>query len=841
MNAYDSQAIAKGIGTGIGGVIGGPIGASIGNAVGTFAGDLLFKPQTTITRNDSFSSSVDSNLGYRDDAFGKQYQIGYKMNTEKPTTFSNVLGTASDIAPTVMSAVGITKGIGTDKIKNIFKSKPSMSDINADPLINQIGAPLKTGLNMFNENKGIGQISKELSSPIINPTEVAQPLLSGTPFSDALNTNLQSALTKTNSAINIVSSIAEPIINKEQPITPITPKNNTELFPNKTIDTTVRNENVENIKFPQGSSSSIYDSPEIQSNPNFAINSKWGSESFLEKAKSMTGNKFIPSSKVPPEIAFKNQFGIGSLEQVQDNVLKDINYIPKSDIGLSSPIEKPIDNLKSINVNSLPEKSMLPNSLESKAISPLNIPEEKQVVIKKPTTTTQKPTTQVPNKPTYIPTGMSYPNVFTAQNLPNDILEARSTIKAKPRKGYNIYLSKTDGKAYKINMMNGDIEVNTDFLRGKGKGDYVNWQNPDDYLNPLQATTPAGKWSIKNIDTKLEKGYVKPQLAYANNYMRDGFGGYEYTGTQLMHNTYGNEPLRLAAYKGTPDDKCTTYGCPNVPTSSMNSFLKGIQATRDSIIVTREPNPADRKIGYGPGVEDSDVRKNLKPDVNKGFEAFKSYVSNPQFNSKLKQLGYSDKDISFIQNEMKSTKFKYNMDPSSSGSFQEYSKDILNVKKNAYLANKTVENYAKTTKTKNSVKAINESGNITISKNTVPTVMGNNVNFKSTAVHELGHKLDALTGQLDKIDFTPYISAPYRNEYSSQKNELAALVRQFRFAVNPNDPNKPLSEKDLPTIHKFIKTSNIKDKVKGIKDLKGFIKYSNILASNNQNKENTYA
>ncbi len=116
MNAYDEKAIVKGIGTGLGALIGGPIGASIGGFAGDMVGK-LFTPETKTVRNNSFTNSVNPMLGYRTDNFGKGYQLGYKTVTEKPTTFSNILNTASDVAPMAMGALGI-KGVG---FGNMFK------------------------------------------------------------------------------------------------------------------------------------------------------------------------------------------------------------------------------------------------------------------------------------------------------------------------------------------------------------------------------------------------------------------------------------------------------------------------------------------------------------------------------------------------------------------------------------------------------------------------------------------------------------------------------------------------------------------------------------------------
>ena len=138
MNAYDEQAWSKGIGTGLGAGVGsmlGPagtvLGAKVGNAIGTFAGSLMFKPATSLIKNDSFDTTVDPSYGYRKDAFGKGWSPGMKAVTEKPTTFSGIANTVSDFAPTLLGGMKDLNLLGNNPIKSTVPNIPSINNIGS--------------------------------------------------------------------------------------------------------------------------------------------------------------------------------------------------------------------------------------------------------------------------------------------------------------------------------------------------------------------------------------------------------------------------------------------------------------------------------------------------------------------------------------------------------------------------------------------------------------------------------------------------------------------------------------------------------------------------------------
>ena len=153
MNTYDKRTGIKAIGTGIGAAVYGPIGASIGNIVGTLAGSLLFKPKTFQTKEVNFDTNIDPSLAFREDDFGKGYNIGYRMDQEKPTGFSNVLSTATDLAPQAMSATGITTGLD-------FKGMSGGKDSFVDPL----NKPLNISTDIDKSLKSLFQEGKSGSS-----------------------------------------------------------------------------------------------------------------------------------------------------------------------------------------------------------------------------------------------------------------------------------------------------------------------------------------------------------------------------------------------------------------------------------------------------------------------------------------------------------------------------------------------------------------------------------------------------------------------------------------------------------------------------------------------------
>lgn len=202
MNAYDERAIAKGIGTGLGMAVGGPIGATVGNALGTFAGNLLFKPKTSYVRNDTFSSSVDPSLAYRNTEFGKGYVNGFSAMKEKETDFSTILSTASDMAPMVAGGLGMKDGF---KLGGLFSKTPSAAtDVVANTTeqissvvelpevvvnANKVSTIEKLGNYVSKANDIISPLEKSYNRYMKEETEGRDPITNNTPVD--INTNAQ--------------------------------------------------------------------------------------------------------------------------------------------------------------------------------------------------------------------------------------------------------------------------------------------------------------------------------------------------------------------------------------------------------------------------------------------------------------------------------------------------------------------------------------------------------------------------------------------------------------------------------------------------------------------------
>ena len=420
-------------------------------------------------------------------------------------------------------------------------------------------------------------------------------------------------------------------------------------------------------------------------------------------------------------------------------------------------------------------------------------------------------------------------NINTETSLPDDVAPFKSSYESLRKNETAAILSKKTDMLYNVNNK-GEILASTPALRGRAKGDYLNSANPDiEYYDNEDGgrTTPSGVFDVTGISPK-HNGYSRDFIDFSDGYKRDKFGGFEYTGSQSIHTTYNNESKRLSAYNNKPGKRCFSWGCINIPEKAYD-IIDWDEVKK--VVVTPEPNEVDRKINFNNGTvfNESTINSEMNRAIDIGIKTSFNYASNPEFKKRLLKLGKTEQEANFIIKDLLQTKFEKKELTGVNGTFPKRTDAVrreMFKKYNGQPYNKSLESFFNA--------PIYMDNKVSKSEQTYKR------NQKLSTVHEFTHKIDDATQQLKDVDFTKFLYS--KGGYRQDKEELAAAVREIRVAINPSNPFKKLTKNDIPKVKELMKTGNYKSKLKGIKDLGGFLEYSNILAyEKNNKKEFNYA
>lgn len=790
MNSYDARAGLKLGFTAAGTAIGGPIGGAIGSAVGTLSGALI-PTKTFIKEKTSFNENVDQNMSYSRADYGKGFLNYTSQEREKATSFSKIADTAADAIPMVAGAAGF-KGLSKFKFPSLGGKTDALTE--ADKVIstgNEVTAEIGTAVKNNTMKKVFDYGTKSIGT--INDMVD----LFGNKNATEVDNNSENKLGLSNKLFMRDNNFKS---------TPIETDFNS-------IDFDKSMNKVMGLK-----GESVFRS--IDSYKEFPT-SEFGVEQRIDpitnnlqrKEFSFPEPKLIESNT--PALDISNMPERNNRQSEIKNS-EESNYLAKKFSGESSTNQsffRSLDPFTDINGKSISEIEGFepkPSEIIAKPSFPLltqryNGVEKKNVV----------------SDPYLKEKGI---NINTETSLPDDVATFKSSYESLGENETAAILSKKTDILYNVNNK-GEILASTPALRGKAKGDYVNSADPNvEYYDSENGgrTTPSGIFNVSGITPK-KKGYTRDFIDFSNNYKKDKFGGFEYTGTQAIHTTYNNEPKRLSAYNNEPGKRCFSWGCINIPEKAYD-IIDWEKVKK--VVVTPEPNEADKKINFNKGnaFDDSDVNSEMNRAIDAGIKTSFNYASNPEFKNRLLKLGKTEQEANFIISDLLQTKFDKRELVGTNGNFPKRTDAVrreMFKKYNGQPYNKSLEPFFNA--------PIYVDNKVSKSEQTVSR------NQKLSTVHEFTHKIDDATQQLKNVDFTKFLDS--KGGYRQDKAELAAVVREIRVAINPKNPFKKLTKNDIPKVKQLMKTSNYKEKLKGIKDLGGFLEYSNILAYEKNNKK----
>ena len=208
--------------------------------------------------------------------------------------------------------------------------------------------------------------------------------------------------------------------------------------------------------------------------------------------------------------------------------------------------------------------------------------------------------------------------------------------------------------------------------------------------------------------------------------------------------------------------------------------------------------------------------------LKEGTEAYKRQINSPEFERRAKNVGYSEDQIATMRKWTNETTPKFNeeLNKTSYGSFYpgvfKKPDDEVHALYDEYNLLKELEK----------VKELN----------TPVLIRGSRVDdVKNTVIHEMDHNRlngselvpELLRREIDNItDAT--LSTKKRQQYLRTPEEIGAVMQQIRHIVNPKNPYKRLSSKDL-NLNYYAFPKNVRDTLDIITDNQKFVRLLNTL------------